>query len=91
MQSLYSPCPIYALFTVHVQYVLEIYNCVLIKIICTKKSSKVLYYASLFRKLGGGDFRLIYRHYATLYFVFCVDSAESELGVLDLIQVTFFV
>lgn len=39
------------------------------------------------RKLGGGDFRLIYRHYATLYFVFCVDSAESELGVLDLIQV----
>lgn len=41
------------------------------------------------RKLGGGDFRLIYRHYATLYFVFCVDSAESELGVLDLIQVLF--
>lgn len=38
-------------------------------------------------KLGVGDFRLIYRHYATLYFVFCVDSAESELGVLDLIQV----
>ncbi|XP_064388544.1 AP-3 complex subunit sigma-1-like [Halichondria panicea] len=38
-------------------------------------------------KLGGGDFRLIYRHYATLYFVFCVDSCESELGVLDLIQV----
>lgn len=38
-------------------------------------------------KLGGGDFRLIYRHYATLYFVFCVDSSESELGILDLIQV----
>ena len=38
-------------------------------------------------KLGGGDFRLIYRHYATLYFVFCVDTAESELGILDLIQV----
>jgi AP-3 complex subunit sigma len=30
---------------------------------------------------------LIYRHYATLYFVFCVDSSESELGILDLIQV----
>ena len=40
-----------------------------------------------YRKLGGGDFRLIYRHYATLYFVFCVDSSESELGILDLIQV----
>ncbi|XP_070499353.1 AP-3 complex subunit sigma-2-like [Chironomus tepperi] len=31
--------------------------------------------------------KLIYRHYATLYFVFCVDAAESELGILDLIQV----
>jgi len=38
-------------------------------------------------KLSGGDFRLIYRHYATLYFVFCVDYSESELGILDLIQV----
>eukprot|EP00795_Rhopilema_esculentum_P009556 gene9556-17304_t len=37
--------------------------------------------------IGGSDFRLIYRHYATLYFVFCVDSSESELGILDLIQV----
>jgi AP-3 complex subunit sigma len=30
---------------------------------------------------------LIYRHYATLYFVFCADIGESELGILDLIQV----
>ncbi|XP_055332793.1 AP-3 complex subunit sigma-2-like [Paramacrobiotus metropolitanus] len=37
--------------------------------------------------IGGSDYRLIYRHYATLYFVFCVDSCESELGILDLIQV----
>lgn len=37
--------------------------------------------------LGGGDYKLIYRHYATLYFVFCCDSNESELGILDLIQV----
>lgn len=37
--------------------------------------------------LGGADSKLIYRHYATLYFVFCVDSSESELGILDLIQV----
>eukprot|EP00054_Salpingoeca_dolichothecata_P002930 m.24552 g.24552 ORF g.24552 m.24552 type:complete len:175 (+) comp13399_c0_seq3:21-545(+) len=37
--------------------------------------------------VGGSDSRLIYRHYATLYFVICVDSSESELGILDLIQV----
>ena len=36
---------------------------------------------------SGTDYRLIYRHYATLYFIFCVDSSESELGILDLIQV----
>ncbi|CAG8479576.1 2492_t:CDS:2, partial [Cetraspora pellucida] len=37
--------------------------------------------------LGGKDTRIIYRHYATLYFVFVVDESESELGILDLIQV----
>ena len=30
------------------------------------------------------------RHFATLYFIFVADSAESELGVLDLIQVRGF-
>lgn len=29
----------------------------------------------------------MYRHYATLYFVFVVDEQESELGILDLVQV----
>lgn len=43
-----------------------------------------------FSLIGGSDYKLIYRHYATLYFVFCVDSSESELGILDLIQVSFF-
>ncbi|WVQ92993.1 hypothetical protein IAU59_000056 [Kwoniella sp. CBS 9459] len=37
--------------------------------------------------LRNDDTRVIYRHYATLYFVFVVDGAESELGILDLIQV----
>uniref|UniRef100_A0A8D0S1S5 Adaptor related protein complex 3 subunit sigma 1 n=1 Tax=Sus scrofa TaxID=9823 RepID=A0A8D0S1S5_PIG len=37
--------------------------------------------------IGGSDNKLIYRHYATLYFIFCIDSSESELGILDLIQV----
>lgn len=40
--------------------------------------------------LGGKDTRVIYRHYATLYFVFVVDESESELGILDLIQVNVF-
>lgn len=35
----------------------------------------------------GDSIKLIYRHYATLYFVFAVDSQESDLGILDLIQV----
>uniref|UniRef100_A0A8C5W517 AP complex mu/sigma subunit domain-containing protein n=1 Tax=Microcebus murinus TaxID=30608 RepID=A0A8C5W517_MICMU len=38
-------------------------------------------------KFGGSDYKLIYQHYATLYFVFSMDSSESELGILDLIQV----
>ena len=33
------------------------------------------------------DIKLIYRQYATLYFVICADSSESELGILDMIQV----
>lgn len=33
------------------------------------------------------ELRVIYRHYATLYFVMVVDQSESELGILDLIQV----
>jgi AP-3 complex subunit sigma len=37
----------------------------------------------------GDKWRVVYRNYATLYFVFVVDAAESELGVLDLIQVRF--
>lgn len=46
-----------------------------------------MHIALCFRLIGGSDYKLIYRHYATLYFVFCVDSSESELGILDLIQV----
>ena len=35
----------------------------------------------------GERIKLIYRHYATLFFVFAVDAQESDLGILDLIQV----
>ena len=37
----------------------------------------------------GEDVKLVYRHYATLYFVFAVDKQESDLGILDLIQGEF--
>ena len=37
--------------------------------------------------LFGDDTHLIYRHFATLYFIVICDKAESELGILDLIQV----
>ncbi|TCD70664.1 Sigma-adaptin 3A [Steccherinum ochraceum] len=39
------------------------------------------------KDVDGEKLRVVYRNYATLYFVFVVDGAESELGVLDLIQV----
>ncbi|KAI0076289.1 Adaptor protein complex sigma subunit [Panus rudis PR-1116 ss-1] len=39
------------------------------------------------RDQDGEKLRVVYRNYATLYFVFLVDAAESELGILDLIQV----
>jgi len=35
----------------------------------------------------GEGTKLIYRHYATLFFVFACEETESELGILDLIQV----
>lgn len=35
------------------------------------------------------DTRLVYKHFATLYFVFVFDSSENELAMLDLIQGTF--
>ena len=34
-----------------------------------------------------GQLKIIYRHFASLYFVMVVDTAESELAILDLIQV----
>lgn len=53
----------------------------------SKRSDTVCNFLEGGSLLGGSDAKLIYRHYATLYFVFCVDSSESELGILDLIQV----
>merc|ERR1711957_664630 len=38
-------------------------------------------------ELFGEGHKIIYRQFATLYFIFVADTWESELGVLDLIQV----
>ena len=64
-------------------------TCLFILWLRTPCSNHPLKYGETFycRLIGGSDYKLIYRHYATLYFVFCVDSSESELGILDLIQV----
>lgn len=35
----------------------------------------------------GPDSRLVYKHFATLYFVLVFNSSENELAMLDLIQV----
>ncbi|XP_059647672.1 AP-3 complex subunit sigma [Cornus florida] len=35
----------------------------------------------------GPDAKLVYKTYATLYFVFIFDSSENELAMLDLMQV----
>ncbi|KAJ1673022.1 Sigma-adaptin 3A, partial [Spiromyces aspiralis] len=53
----------------------------------TRRSDTMCNFLDGSKLLGGSDTRVIYRHYATLYFVFVVDSSESELGILDLIQV----
>lgn len=53
----------------------------------SKRDDSVCNFLESSSSIFGDDYRLIYRHYATLYFVFCVDSSESELGILDLIQV----
>ncbi|KAF4660203.1 AP-3 complex subunit sigma-2 [Perkinsus olseni] len=36
---------------------------------------------------GDRKLRVLYRHFATLYFAFIVDETESDLAILDLIQV----
>eukprot|EP00656_Telonema_subtile_P044543 TRINITY_DN507_c0_g1_i1.p1 TRINITY_DN507_c0_g1~~TRINITY_DN507_c0_g1_i1.p1 ORF type:complete len:172 (+),score=38.79 TRINITY_DN507_c0_g1_i1:233-748(+) len=38
-------------------------------------------------RIGAPGTKIVYRHYATLYFILIVDDSESELGILDLIQV----
>ena len=50
-------------------------------------TEKLQYHHATHRWRPDDELRVIYRHYATLYFVLVVDQSESELGILDLIQV----
>ena len=54
---------------------------------CTYLNKKSRYHPLAAVPEWGENIKLIYRHYATLYFVFAVDAQESDLGILDLIQV----
>mmetsp|Transcript_28018 Transcript_28018/g.73484 ORF Transcript_28018/g.73484 Transcript_28018/m.73484 type:complete len:190 (+) Transcript_28018:146-715(+) len=56
-------------------------------LLVSKRTDNVCNFLDGGELMGEKDTKLIYRHYATLYFVFAVDSSESELGILDLIQV----
>merc|ERR1712217_1022395 len=56
------------------------------RIVSTREDEKCCCFAHD-ESLFGEDHKIIYRHFATLYFVFVADAAESELGMLDLIQV----
>merc|ERR1711870_111398 len=58
----------------------------LYRIVSTREGEQTCCFAQD-ESLFGKDHKIIYRHFATLYFIFVADSAESELGILDLIQV----
>ena len=49
-------------------------------LISTRSAQECSFTPSLLEDLD--DIKVIYRHYATLYFVFIVDDQESELGIL---------
>lgn len=53
----------------------------------SKRSDDLCNFVDNFTEWPTPDTRLIYRRYATLCFIFVVDSSESQLAILDLIQV----
>jgi AP-3 complex subunit sigma len=55
--------------------------------IISKRGDDLCNFVDSFTDWPTPDTRIIYRRYATLCFVFIVDSSESQLAILDLIQV----
>ncbi|AAZ13432.1 clathrin assembly sigma-adaptin protein 3, putative [Trypanosoma equiperdum] len=53
----------------------------------SRRGADLCNFVDNFREWPTPDTRVVYRHYATLCFVFVVDSSESQLAILDLIQV----
>lgn len=53
----------------------------------SKRGDDLCNFVDNFTEWPTPDTRIIYRRYATLCFVFVVDSSESQLAILDLIQV----
>ena len=53
----------------------------------SKRSDDLCNFVDSFPDWPTPDTRIIYRRYATLCFVFVCDSSESQLAILDLIQV----
>lgn len=81
------PCEKWPVVWPALPFLLRLFSLFGTRFLVEKLRSSPLMYPILHSLIGGSDYKLIYRHYATLYFVFCVDSSESELGILDLIQV----
>eukprot|EP00758_Cryptobia_borreli_P002803 Tbor_TRINITY_DN3299_c0_g1::TRINITY_DN3299_c0_g1_i1::g.23760::m.23760/K12399/AP3S; AP-3 complex subunit sigma len=53
----------------------------------SKRGDNLCNFVDGFSEWPTADTRIVYRRYATLCFVFVVDSSESQLAILDLIQV----
>ncbi|CCW65993.1 unnamed protein product [Phytomonas sp. Hart1] len=55
--------------------------------IISNRSDELCNFIDSFTEWPTADTQIIYRRYATLIFVFVTDSSESQLAILDLIQV----
>ncbi|KAG5478049.1 hypothetical protein GH5_04913 [Leishmania sp. Ghana 2012 LV757] len=53
----------------------------------SRRGDELCNFVDNFKEWPTPDTRVIYRRYATLCFVFVTDSSESQLAILDLIQV----
>ncbi|AIN98783.1 adaptor complex AP-3 small subunit, putative [Leishmania panamensis] len=53
----------------------------------SRRGDELCNFVDNFKEWPTPDTRIIYRRYATLCFVFVTDSSESQLAILDLIQV----
>lgn len=55
--------------------------------VVSRRGDELCNFVENFGEWPTADTRIVYRRYATLCFVFVVDSSESQLAILDIIQV----